>query len=65
MVTKDKLLRDLESIRDMIDWDVSYEAWSLVDWAITQLEDDIDAVMVELEKEHLELVALWRSLGDL
>lgn len=53
MVTKERLLRDLASIRDMIDWDVSYEAWSLVDWAIAQLEDDIDAIMVELEKVEL------------
>ena len=57
-------------MRNSIDSDetnrqVSYEAWSLVDCAIGQLEDDIDAVMVELEKEDLELVALWRSLGDL
>ncbi len=58
MVTKEILLRDLASIRDMIDCEetneyISYEAWSLVDCAIAQLEDDIDTIMVELEKGEL------------
>jgi hypothetical protein len=58
MVTKEQLLRDLASMRNSIDSDetnrlVSYEAWSLVDCAIGQLEDDIDVIMVELEKGDL------------
>ncbi len=58
MVTKERLLRDLASMRNSIDSDetnrlVSYEAWSLVDCAIAQLEDDIDTIIVELEKGEL------------
>ena len=59
MITKEKLLKDLASIRDMIDCEeaneyISFHAWSLVDCAIAELEGDIDAIMVKINEEELE-----------
>ena len=58
MITKEKLLNDLASIRHNLDCDetnhlISFHAWSLVDCAIAELESDIDAIMVKINEEEL------------